>query len=105
VSSADRPGNPSKMKLFVRLTSEIDDRLRKLLRHRGDLSRLIEEAVTTTDLHSVALLAPSGMWDGKGTTATTFAQLTMREADFVVTCRCDMNGHALIARHPCSVES
>src|SRR3954468_22329127 len=57
------------MKLFLRLTSEIDNGLRTLLRHRGDLSRFIEEALTTADLNRVALLSPCA-WNGKGTTAS-----------------------------------
>jgi hypothetical protein len=57
------------MKLFIRLSSEIDNSLRSLLRYRGDLSRLIEEALTTADLKRVALLSPCA-WKGRGTTAS-----------------------------------
>jgi hypothetical protein len=57
------------MKLFIRLTSEIDNGLRNLLRYRGDLSRFIEEALTTADLNRVALLS-SCSWNGRGTTAS-----------------------------------
>lgn len=57
------------MKLFVRLTSEIDDGLRKLLRYRGDLSRFIGEALIATDLNGVVLLS-SGSFKGKETTAS-----------------------------------
>jgi hypothetical protein len=78
VTSFNRPSNSIRMKLFVRLTSEIDNGLRRLLRHRGDLSRLIEEALTTTDLHRVALLAPGGTCESKGTTASTGKRVAAR---------------------------
>jgi hypothetical protein len=71
MSSFDRSRNPIRKKLFIRLTSELDCGLRRLLRYRGDLSRFIQEALTTTDLHRVALLAPGGTRDIKGTTAST----------------------------------
>lgn len=61
----------SKMKLFIRLTSEINDGLRTLMRYRGDLSRLIEDALTTTDLYKVALLSATSSSEVKGTTAST----------------------------------
>ena len=38
------------MKLFLRLTAEVNDGLRSLLRYRGDLSRFIEEALSRADL-------------------------------------------------------
>ena len=69
MSSFGRRADPSKMKLFVRLTSEIDDGLRKLLRYRGDLSRFIGEALTATDLNGVALVS-RGALNGKETTAS-----------------------------------
>lgn len=45
------------MRLFLRLTSEVNDRLRELMRYRGDLSRQIDEALTSTDLETVELTA------------------------------------------------
>lgn len=62
------------MKLFIRLTSDINARLRGLLRYRGNLSRFVEEAVTTTDLYRVPLLSSSGVRGTKGTTASTDSQ-------------------------------
>lgn len=70
VSGSTRLDSPKKMKLFIRLTSEINDRLRGLLRYRGDLSRFIEDALTTTDLYKVALLSPTYASEAKGTTAS-----------------------------------
>jgi hypothetical protein len=48
------------MKLFLRLTAEVNDGLRSLLRYRGDLSRFVEEALTAADLMLVDLVAPPG---------------------------------------------
>jgi hypothetical protein len=45
------------VRLFLRLTSEVNDRLRELMRYRGDLSRQIDEALTSTDLTTVDLTA------------------------------------------------
>ena len=59
------------MKLFIRLTSEINDGLRSLMRYRGDLSRFIDDALTTTDLYKVVLLSPTYASKAKGTTACT----------------------------------
>jgi hypothetical protein len=45
------------VRLFLRLTSEVNDRLRELMRYRGDLSRQIDEALSSTDLATVDLTA------------------------------------------------
>ena len=71
MSVSTHSGSKRKLKLFIRLTSETNDRLRNLLRYRGDLSRFIEEALMTTDLYKVALLSPKSAYDSKGTTAST----------------------------------
>lgn len=56
------------MKLFLRLTTDVNERLRTLLRYRGDLSRFVEEALTALDLTSIDLLhAPYR--NARGTTA------------------------------------
>ena len=44
-----------KVRLFLRLTSDINERLRFMMRHRGDLSRYVDTALTSTDLGSLAL--------------------------------------------------
>jgi hypothetical protein len=56
------------MKLFLRLTADVNERLRMLLRYRGDLSRYVEEALTALDLASVDLL-PAPARSTRGTTA------------------------------------
>src|SRR5580700_10224734 len=44
-----------KVRLYLRLTAEVNDRLRESMRHRGDLSRQIDEALCSTDLAKVEL--------------------------------------------------
>lgn len=44
-----------KVRLYLRLTSEVNERLRESMRHRGDLSRQIDEALSGTDLAAVEL--------------------------------------------------
>lgn len=55
------------MKLFLRLTVEVNDGLRLLLRYRGDLSRFIEEALGRADLMRLELVRPPK----RGTRGTT----------------------------------
>ena len=43
------------MRLFLRLTSDVNDRLRTLMRHRGDLSQCVDAALNSTDLKAVEL--------------------------------------------------
>jgi hypothetical protein len=43
------------VRLFLRLTSDINNRLRVLMRHRGDLSRCVDAALNSTDLRAVEL--------------------------------------------------
>jgi hypothetical protein len=44
-----------RMRLFLRLKSDVNERLRVLMRYRGDLSRCVNEALTSTDLGNVEL--------------------------------------------------
>jgi hypothetical protein len=88
------PDVARKMKLFIRLTSEINDGLRGLLRYRGDLSRFIEEALTTTDLYRVALLSPGSLCDAKGTTASTGKQIGAHLKAAATHRRCSVNSLA-----------
>ena len=92
--SARRPDVKKKMKLFIRLTSEINDGLRALLRYRGDLSRFIEEALTTTDLYRVALLSPNSVCDAKGTTVSTGKLVGARLKAAATHRRCSVNSLA-----------
>lgn len=43
------------MRLFLRLTSDVNERLRFMMRHCGDLSRYVDPALTSTDLGTVEL--------------------------------------------------
>lgn len=43
------------MRLFLRLTEEVNNLLRDAMRYRGDLSRQVEEALISTDLATVEL--------------------------------------------------
>ena len=43
------------MRLFLRLTSDVNERLRIMMRQRGDLSRYIDAALTSMDLATVEL--------------------------------------------------
>jgi hypothetical protein len=57
-----------KVRLFLRLTTEVNDRLRTMMRYHGELSRYLDEALNTADLETVELLsAESGR--GRGVTA------------------------------------
>ena len=78
MSVSTHSDSKKKLKLFIRLTSETNDRLRNLLRYRGDLSRFIEEALMTTDLYKVALLKTTDSREAKGTTASTGKQVAER---------------------------
>ena len=56
------------MRLFLRLTTEVNDRLRTIMRNHGEFSRYIDEALTAADLEAVQLLSgESGR--GRGITA------------------------------------
>jgi len=56
------------VRLFLRLTTEVNDRLRTMMRSHGELSRYIDEALTAADLEAVQLLSgESGR--GRGITA------------------------------------
>jgi hypothetical protein len=46
------------VRLFLRLTTEVNDRLRTMMRyHHSDVSRYIDEALTSADLEVVDLLS------------------------------------------------
>ena len=45
------------MRLFLRLTTEVSDRLRTMMRYRGELSRYIDEALSAADLDAIELLS------------------------------------------------
>jgi hypothetical protein len=45
------------VRLFLRLTTEVNDRLRMMMRYHGELSRYFDEALTAADLDAVQLLS------------------------------------------------
>ena len=56
------------MRLFLRLTTEVNDRLRTMMRYHGELSRYIDEALSAADLDGIELVA-GGSGRGRGITA------------------------------------
>jgi hypothetical protein len=94
IGDSAHPDMAKKIKLFIRLTSEINDGLRALLRYRGDLSRFIEEALTTTDLYAVALLSTSSLRAAQGTTASTNKLIGARLKAAATCRRCSINSLA-----------
>jgi len=45
------------VRLFLRLTTEVNDRLRTMMRYHGELSRYIDEALSVADLDAIELLS------------------------------------------------
>jgi hypothetical protein len=45
-----------RVRLFLRLTADVNDRLRALMRYHGELSRYIDDALTSLDLASIELM-------------------------------------------------
>ena len=43
------------MRLFLRLSADVNDRLRKMMRYHGELSRFIDQALTSLDLLTIEL--------------------------------------------------
>jgi hypothetical protein len=56
------------VRLFLRLTTEVNDRLRTMMRYHGELSRYIDEALSAADLDGIELVA-GGSGRGRGITA------------------------------------
>jgi hypothetical protein len=44
------------MRLFLRLNTDVNERLRALLRYQGELSKYIDQALTRTDLGTIELI-------------------------------------------------
>lgn len=86
------------MKLFLRLTADVNERLRRLLRYRGDLSRFVEEALTALDLTSVDLL-PAPARHTRGTTAVIRQQTSARLGTVAQVRGCSTNRLANSALH------
>jgi hypothetical protein len=48
------------VRLFLRLTTEVNDRLRTIMRYHGEPSRYIDEALASSDLGSIELSSDGG---------------------------------------------
>lgn len=70
MTTSTRAVSSANVKLFLRLAADINERLRSSLRYRGDFSRFVEEALTTTDLMRVSLVPGLSIGNAKGTTAS-----------------------------------
>lgn len=57
------------MRLFLRLTTEVNDRLRTMMRYHGELSRYIDEALSAADLDGIELNSSARFGRGRGVTA------------------------------------
>ena len=57
------------MRLFLRLTAEINNRLRFLTRYQGDLSGFIDEALMSCDLPNINLIPATLESTSRGLTA------------------------------------
>lgn len=57
-----------RVRLFLRLTTHVNDRLRMLMRYHGELSRYIDDALTSLDLANIELMPVTA---GKSSRAIT----------------------------------
>jgi hypothetical protein len=57
------------VRLFLRLTTDVNDRLRALMRYHGELSRYIDDALTSLDLASIELMPVTLGRSARGITA------------------------------------
>ena len=58
-----------RVRLFLRLTADVNDRLRALMRYHGELSRYIDDALTSLDLGSIELIPVTVGRRARGITA------------------------------------
>lgn len=58
-----------RVRLFLRLSSNVNERLRALMRYQGELSRYIDEALTSMDLGTIDLIQASPGRSTPGLTA------------------------------------
>jgi len=67
-----------KRKLFLRLTSDVNDRVRELGRYRGDLSAHVEDALNHIDLRKVEFLPRTKAHGCRGVTVMVSAAANSR---------------------------
>jgi len=65
------------VRLFLRLTADVNERLRSRLRYQGELSRYIDEALTAADLGQVDLIPACPGKSTPGLTAVISARANM----------------------------
>ena len=72
----------AKVRLFLRLNTDLNERLRAQTRYQGDLSRSIDEALTRADLNQIELVAAKAGRTAPGLTAviSTRANALLRSA-------------------------
>lgn len=57
------------VRLFLRLTADVNSRLRSLMRYHGELSEYINEAFMSLDLRSIELIPVAMSRNSRGMTA------------------------------------
>jgi hypothetical protein len=57
------------VRLFLRLTADVNSRLRSLMRYHGDLSEYIDEALISLDLRNIELIPVAMGRNSRGMTA------------------------------------
>jgi len=62
------------VRLFLRLNSDLNERLRALMRYQGELSRYVDEALTRIDLRSIELIQARPGRSTPGLTAVVSAR-------------------------------
>jgi hypothetical protein len=72
----------AKVRLFLRLNTDLNERLRAQTRYQGDLSRSIDEALTRADLNQIELVRAKAGKTAPGLTAviSTRANALLRSA-------------------------
>jgi hypothetical protein len=48
-----------RVRLFLRLITDVSDCVRTLMRYHGELSRYVDEALTSSDLGNIGLIPPA----------------------------------------------
>jgi hypothetical protein len=66
-----------KVRLFLRLADDANERLRALTRYHGDLSQYIDEALTSTDLRTLVVSSAKATKDSPGITAVISGDANM----------------------------
>ena len=89
-----------KVRLFLRLNGEANERLRSLTRYHGDLSRYIDEALRSADFRTLAIERVRVARDVPGLTV-----VVSRDANSALRAAARERGCAITALANCAVES